>query len=143
MTPESRNFAFGSPVPLAREVFGEIERTALQLVVDGFERWRIGGFERYGDHEDHYTVRLVACMKEVRRERNMAMMPRYQQVEPSDAMLIGCEDPTHSRRIDMVISWSLFNDDAYLSVECKRLAPDDLARRYVVEGIDRFVQGHY
>ena len=143
MTPESQNFTLGSPSPLAREVFDDIERTALQLVVDGFERWRLGNFERYGDYEDHYTIRLVECMREIRRERNMAMMPQYQHVEPADAMLKGFENPAHARCIDIVISWSLFNDDAYLSIECKRLAPDDLARRYVVEGIDRFVQGHY
>ena len=143
MTPDSQNLAFGSPVSLAHEVSVEIERTALQLVVDGFERWRLGNFERYGDHEDHYTIRLVECMKEIRRERNMAMMPRFQQVEPSDAMLKGYEDPARAGRIDMVISWSLLNDDAYLSIECKRLAPDDLARRYVVEGLSKFVQGYY
>ena len=55
----------------------------------------------------------------------------------------GHEDPAHARRIDMVVLWDLLTDDAYLSIECKRLAPDDLARLYVVEGIDRFVRGYY
>ena len=40
-------------------------------------------------------------------------------------------------------SWDLLTEDAYLSIECKRLAPDDLARLYVVCGIDRFVRGYY
>ncbi len=115
----------------------------LQLVVDGFERWQIGGFNRFGDYEDHYTIRLVACMKEIRRERNMALLPRYQHVEPSDEMFQGRQDPAHAHRIDMVIAWDLLTDDAYFSIECKRLAPDDLARLYVVEGIDRFVRGYY
>ena len=143
MSPELQDPAFGSPAPLARQVSSDIERAVLQLVVDGFERWKIGGFKRVGDHEDHFTVRLVACMKEIRRELNMALMPRYQYVEPSDEMLEGHKDPAHAPRIDMVVSWALLTDDAYLSIECKRLAPDDLARLYVVDGVDRFVRGYY
>lgn len=143
MTPKFQDPALGSPVPLARQVSSEIERAILRLVVDGFERWRIGGFERFGDHEDDYTVRLAACMKEIRRERNMALVPRFQHVEPTDNMWEGREDPAHARRIDMVISWDLFSDDAYFSIECKRLAPSNLARLYVVCGIRRFVRGYY
>ena len=143
MTPELPDFAFGSPVPLGRELSPEIEKAVLQHVVDGFERWQIGGFKRFGDYEDHYTIRLVACMKEIRRERNMALVPRFQNVEPSEEMLEGHEDPAHAPRIDMVVSWDLLADDAYLTIECKRLAPDGLARLYVVEGIDRFVRGYY
>ena len=143
MTPDLQDSAFGSPAPLARELSPVIEKTVLQLVVDGFERWSVGGFKRVGDHEDHFTVRLVACMKEIRRERNMALMPRYQYVEPSDEMFQGHEDPAHAPRIDMVISWDLLTEHAYLSIECKRLAPDDLARLYVVTGIDKFVRGYY
>ena len=56
----------------------------------------------------------------------MGLLPRYQHVEPSDEMLEGQEDPIHAPRIDIVISWDLFAEDAYLSIECKRLAPDDL-----------------
>ena len=143
MTPEFHDSAPGSPGPLAHELSPQIEKAILQLVVDGFERWQMGGFKRVGDHEDHYTVRLVACMREIRRERNMALVPRYQYVEPSDAMLEGQEDPAHAPRIDMVISWDFRVDDAYLSIECKRLAPDDLARLYVVKGMDKFVRGYY
>ncbi|MXX52568.1 MAG: hypothetical protein F4Z35_01015 [Dehalococcoidia bacterium] len=143
MNHELHDSAFGSAVPLARELSPEIEKAVLQLVVDGFERWKAGCFTRVGDNEDHYTVRLVACMREIRRERNMALVPRFQHVEPSDEMLEGREDTAHAPRIDMVVSWDVFADDAFLSIECKRLAPDDLARLYVVEGIARFVRGYY
>lgn len=143
MIPEFQDFAFGSAAPLARELSPGIEKTILQLVVDGFERWKAGGFTSYGEHEDHYTVRLVACMREIRRERNMALVPRFQSIEPSDEMLEGLEDPVHAPRIDVVVLWDVFADDAFFSIECKRLAPDDLARLYVVEGIARFVRGHY
>ena len=143
MTSEFQDFALGSPAPLAREITPDIEKAILQLVVDGFERWQVGGFKRVGDYEDHYTVRLVSCMKEIRRERNMALVPVYQKVEPSDEMLEGREDPARAPHIDMVVSWDVFADDSYLSIECKRLAPNDLARLYVVCGIDRFVSGYY
>ena len=143
MIPESQGFGFGSPSPLAHELSFEIEKAILQLVVDSFERWQMGGFKRFGDYEDHYTIRLVACMKEIRRERNMALVPRFQNVEPSEEMLEGHEDPARAPRIDMVVSWDLLTDDAFLSIECKRLAPNDLARLYLVEGIDRFVRGYY
>ena len=143
MTPELQNSAFGAPALLALELSPEIERTVLQLVVDGFERWKVGGFKRFGDYEDHYTARLVACMKEIRRERNTSLVPRFQHVELSDAMLEGLEDPAHAPHIDMVVSSDAFAEDVYLSIECKRLAPGDLARLYVVCGIDRFVRGYY
>ena len=143
MTPDPQDSPFGSPTPLALKVSPEIEKAILQLVVDGFERWHAGGFKRAGDHEDDYTVRLFACMRDIRRERNMALVPRYQYVEPSDEMLEGQEDPARAPRIDLVVSWDVFAEDAYLSIECKRLAPDDLSRRYVVYGIDRFVRGYY
>ncbi|MCY4393095.1 MAG: hypothetical protein OXE43_13765 [Chloroflexi bacterium] len=141
--PDFRDSPLGSPGQLAHEISPEIEQAILQLVVDGFERWQLGGFKRFGDHEDHYTVRLVACMSEIRRERNMALVPRYQYVEASDEMLQGREDPAHAPRIDMVIARDSFAEDAYLSIECKRLALDDLARRYVVDGLDKFVRGYY
>ena len=143
MTAEFNDPAIGSPTPLARELAIDFERAVLQLVVDGFARWQSGGFERFGDYEDDFTIRLVACMKEIRRERNMALVPRYQYVEPTEEMLQGLADPRRAPRIDMVISWGYLTEEPYLSIECKRLAPDDLARLYVVRGIDRFVRGYY
>ena len=143
MSSELQDSFLGSAAPLAREISPEIEKSVLQLVVDGFERWQMGGFTRVGDHEDHYTVRLFECMKRIRRERNMAIIPRYHHVELSDDMLQGRADPVHAPCIDMVVSCDWLSDDVYLSIECKRLAPNDLARLYVVEGIDRFVRGFY
>lgn len=143
MTSAFDDFTFGSPASLASELSIEIERAILQLVVDGFERWKAGGFERAGDYENHFTVRLVACMNEIRRERNLSLVPRYQFVEPTDEMLAGRADPDRAPCIDIVVSWGSFTEDPYLSIECKRIAPDHLARLYVVRGIDRFVRGYY
>ena len=143
MTSEFHDLPLGSPASLAGELSFEIERAVLQLVVDGFERWQSGGFERVGDYENHFTIRLVACMDEIRRERNMALVPRYQFVEPTDAMLAGKADPDRAPCIDIVVSWGWLIEDAYFSIECKRLALNDLARLYVVCGIGRFVRAYY
>jgi hypothetical protein len=143
MTPEWQDSALGSAAPLAREIVSEIEKTMLQLIVDGFQRWQKGGFQRFGDHENDYTIRLVASMNEIRRERNLSFVTRYQHVEPSEAMLEGLEDPAHAPHIDVTVSWDFLTDDFYFSIECKRLAPDDLARLYVIEGMARFVRGYY
>ena len=127
MTRELHDPPFGSPAPLARAISADIERAMLQLVVDGFERWRLEGFTRIGDYEDHYTVRLVAYMKEIRRERNLAFLPMFRYVEASDEMFQGRADPAHAPCIDIVIASDILSDDPYLSIECKRLAADDLA----------------
>ena len=84
----------------------------LQLVVDGFQRWEAGNFFRHGDYEDHYTVRLVDCMKEFGRESNLPFLPQYQHVQPSDAMLGGLEDPARAPRIDITVSWGSLSDEA-------------------------------
>ena len=67
MTAELQDSTLGSPDRLARELVPEFEKTILQLVVDGFQRWQAEGFLRFGDHEDHFTIRLCACMKEIQR----------------------------------------------------------------------------
>ena len=143
MTSEPQNITLGSPALLAHEIAPDIEKAILRFVVDGFERWKAEGLGSYDNLENHYTVRLVACMKKIKAEHDMPYMVRYQPVEPSDDMWEGQEDPAHARSPDIEILWDLFNDDAYLSIECKRLAPGNLARLYVVKGINRFVQGFY
>ena len=144
MTSEFNDPALGSPAPLAREVSFDIERAVLQLVVDGFERWQSRGFQRFGDYENHFTVRFGRVHeRDSAVSVNMSLVPRYQHVEPTDDMRAGREDPARAPCIDMVISWDSLTEDAYLSIECKRLAPNDLARLYVACGIDRFVRGYY
>lgn len=143
MISELQPTLLGAAGPLARELTPEIEKTILGLVVDGFDRWRDGGYKRFGDYENHFTIRLVECMKDIRRERNMVFMPRYQNVEPSDEMFEGDADPARAPQIDMVVLWDLLSDEAHLSIECKRLAPGDLARLYVANGMTKFVSGYY
>lgn len=138
----------GSAEELARQIAPEVEGTILRLVVEAFERWGAGGFVRFGDLEDHFTVRLVHYMKQIRRERNMALIPRFQHDAPSEAMWEGRDDPAGAARIDMTVAWSQVDDEAYFSIECKRLAPTsvdrhNLPRLYVTHGMIRFTRGYY
>ena len=133
----------GSPSALAKHLAGDLERAALQLAVDGFDRWREGQFVRFGDEEDHFTIRLVECMDEIRRERNMALQPRFQYVDTSDPMRRGEQDPARAPRIDIVVASGVFDEDVYFSIECKRLRADHLTRYYVTRGLTRFVSGYY
>ena len=143
MTRKAPGSTAGLPTALAEQLADDLEKAALQLAVDGFERWRQGQFVRFGDYEDHFTIRLVECMDEIRRERNMALMPVFQYVDPSDAMRQGEIDPAHAPRIDIVVASGIFNQDVYFSIECKRLRADGLTRNYVSRGINRFVSGYY
>lgn len=143
MTSEHDNSTLGSSAYLAEELVPEIERTILHLIVEGFQRWQASGFRRFGDHEDHFTARLYDCMKVVGRERDLPFRPRYQHTELSEAMREGREDPAHAPRFDLTIAWGFLTDDSYFTIECKRLAPGDLTRLYVLQGIARFVQGYY
>ena len=135
--------ALGSPVHLAREISPEIEKNILRFVVDGFERWKEKGLDSFCKQEDPFTVRLVACMKELKRERDIPFVPEYQHVELLESMLEGEESPAYAGISDIEILWDLFVDDASYCIECKRVASGVLARLYVVEGINRFVQGRY
>src|SRR5438270_8104106 len=115
MTLDRSESTLGSSAPLAEEIAPDIEATILRLVVDGFQRWRDGGFRRYGEYEDDYTVRLVACMKEIERKQGSGISPQFQDVRPSDAMFAGLEDPAQAPHIDVTFSWDLLADEAYFS----------------------------
>ena len=141
---ESHGFPLGSPGPFASETLTDVEKGILKLVVDGFERWATCGFNRNSDREDDYTIRLVDCMNEIRRERGIMFYPVFQHTVPSDAMWKGIENPSRAGRIDIgVLSWKKLAGEDLYSIECKHLAPKRLPRLYVTEGIDRFVQGKY
>jgi hypothetical protein len=69
------------PDSLAQRLAPAFEQRILQLVAEGFERWQAGGFVRFDDTEVNLTARLVACMRDVRREFNLPFDPRPEQFE--------------------------------------------------------------
>ena len=143
--PSESQTSFGSTEFLVHEVSPRVEEYTFQLIVDGFRRWRRGGFIRAGNCERHFNIRMVECMKNIRRKRDMPVRIICEYVTPTDSMLEGSEDPAHARRIDIaVFSLASSSDEAFLTIECKRLdLSSRLPGRYVSEGILRFVQGHY
>ncbi|MCK4132592.1 hypothetical protein QN078_08830 [Ralstonia nicotianae] len=60
---------------------------------------------------------------------------------------LSTDDPEVLGRIDIILRFlhQFGDEDAYLAVECKRVAHGDAAlnRRYVTQGVDRFVTGQY
>ncbi len=133
----------GSPAPLSQKLRPALEQAILQLVVAGFERWRDRQFNRYGDTEVEFTAVLVGCMRDIRRERNLPFVPHAEYVHYSSEVLAGRATPSRAPRIDISVWWDILADDAFFTIECKRLAPGHLAREYIDEGLLRFVSGKY
>jgi len=121
----------------------EFERSILELLVEGFERWKAGGFQRAGDHENDFTAVLIGHMLQVRRERDLPFLPQPEQVEFSADVLAGRARPNRAPRIDIAVWWDRLAEGAYFTIECKRLAPGDLIAEYVEEGMIRFVSQRY
>ena len=129
---------------LAQELRPDLEKSAYELVVEGFKEWESGGFKRKGNRERHFNIRMESCMKDVRRKRNLPFVIIYENTTPTDEMSEGDDDSAKSSRVDIALfSWEYDPDEIYLTIECKLLRPKRLPRLYVVEGIDRFVQGRY
>lgn len=133
----------GSPGPFAVRFSADLERRMLELVVDGLERWKAGGFNRNGDTENEFTAVVLGHMWDAQRERNLPFRPSREQVEDSEEVLAGKSDPSRSPRIDIAVLYYWLAEDAYYTIECKRLAPGELARKYVVDGMLRFTSAKY
>ncbi len=143
MLSRSDNFV-GSPVPLAEQLKPALERRILEFVLEGFEHWRQHDFVAWDHTENAYTIRLLACMRQVKRDKNLAFAPRREQPEDSPEALAGDASPNRSPRIDIAVGWGQIDDEsAYYTVECKRLSKGQLAGRYVTDGMMRFVDGRY
>lgn len=140
MFSESQILGLGIPPEEASGISTDVEQTMLELVVDGFKEWEQSGFKRFGNREDDYTARLAKCMQDVNDNSSFRVQPEYPDF--TDEMQEGDEDSRRAPHIDIVI-FPYTEQDVFLSIECKRLAKNDLTRLYVVEGVDRFVTGKY
>lgn len=140
MFSEPQSLGLGIPPEEASGISTDIEQAMLELVVDGFKEWEQSGFKRFGNREDDYTARLAKCMQDVNDNSSFRVQPEYPDF--TEEMREGDEDSRKAPHIDIVI-FPYTERDVFLSIECKRLAENDLTRLYVVEGIDRFVTGKY
>lgn len=85
--------------------------------------------------------------KAIRREKKAHGLTNIQIHGEHELDDMATKDPSILGRIDIIMQFlhQFGNEDAYVAVECKRVRPGDanLNRRYVSEGVDRFVTGKY
>lgn len=140
---ESLDASVGSADALAQRLGPDLEEGILAFVVLGFDRWKSRRFHSYGNHENDFTAALVGCLREIRRERGLPYLALREHVQDSPEILAGDADPARAVRIDITVWWDHLSDDAYYSIECKRLAPGRLTAEYVAQGIMRYAGSRY
>ncbi len=140
---ESMDASVGSIDELAQTLTPELEAGILKFIVLGFARWRDYGFHRFGDYENHFTAALVGHLREVRRQHNFPYRAQREYVNDTPEILAGDANPNAASRIDITVWWDRLSDDAFYSIECKRLSLGDLCTEYVAEGIMRYATSRY
>jgi hypothetical protein len=124
---------------VARDIDGLVD----ELLHHAVEQWRLTGWHRFDDLEINCTIQLYKCLSEVGRSRLALRILTLQLewVQPTAEMMAGNESASGMKRPDLNISLGL---TAARLVECKRLAlTGGLPKRYVDEGMARFVSGKY
>ena len=123
-------------------VVDDIIDMVVKLVDESLMRWHIAEWSRYSDMENDCTSRLVYFAQEARREVPSLILCEVHFDSPllTSRMLEGKAPTVLATRPDLRIRVG----DAGISIECKRLGTDSSQpRRYVNEGINRFVTGDY
>lgn len=90
------------------------------------------------------TIQVKKAVRRLKKELGLTNLEIGGEFELLD---ISNSDPEVLGRIDIILRFihQFGDEDAYLGVECKRIANGDssLNRRYVTEGVNRFVTGQY
>lgn len=127
-------------VALATASAGRLIR---KLMIESITSWASQNFDRYDEREVSFTVRLYACMREVKEAHRGQMLmihPDYDGPLPSAKMLQGLADVGETPRPDLTVKCG----EATIHIEAKRLMPNKgLPAKYVNEGMMRFVDGRY
>jgi hypothetical protein len=140
---ESMGASVGPVDELAQRLTPELETGILNFVVLGFARWRDCGFHRFGDYENHFTAALLGCLREVSRQHNLPFRAQREFVIDTPEILAGDANPNAASRLDIAVWWDRLSDDAFYSIECKRLSSGNLCTEYVAEGIMRYATSRY
>lgn len=147
MTLQSNSLSGGWTQSLADYIHGRIEKNALKMIVDGYERWRKEEFHSYDHTENSYTVRLVDNIGKAMREQGMTEFEAcYQNEELTRDISEGNAPPNTSPQSDMVlrIRSEHVKRTVVISVECKRLEYGaEWPKKYVLKGMSRFIIGKY
>lgn len=90
------------------------------------------------------TIHVKKAMRRLKRQLQLTNLEVGGEFELLD---ISNDDPEVLGRIDIIFRFlhQFGDEEAYLGVECKRIAHDDstLSNRYVTQGVSRFVSGQY
>lgn len=136
--------AYGSITPvlqqaIARDIDGLID----DLIGAALDRWHAVGWARFDDLEVNCTLQLFRWMQEVGRlvPELRILTVQLEWSQPTPSMIAGTESAATMTRPDLRVQIARV---AGRSIECKRLAiTGGLPRRYVDEGMIRFVSGNY
>jgi len=89
----------------------------------------------------------IQVRKEVLRLKKQLEITNLQIVGEFELLDMSTDDPEVLGRIDIILQFlhQFGDEEAYLAVECKRVAPGEttLNLRYVSQGVNRFVIGQY
>lgn len=132
---------FGDPNPRLQSRIQQAHlRTALQILHSAWPATIADSRVSTTAHEDDITNVLRREM--VRVKKAMKPQPRFRiEREPQSDIV---DDGTPLGLIDIQIGYS-FDEVLYIAIECKRISSVDntLARKYVRDGINRFVTRKY
>jgi hypothetical protein len=134
-----------SDAPIGRPPF-ELSSDEIATVVDLLCRGvaEARAFVTVGMLEVPITTHVKKAMRRLKKElglTNLEIVGEFELLDLSndDAEVLG--------RIDFILRFlhQFGDEDAYLGVECKRVAHGDMSlnRRYVTQGVSRFVTGQY
>lgn len=90
------------------------------------------------------TIHVKKAMRRLKKQLGLTNLQIGGEFELLD---LSNDNPEVLGRIDIILQFfhQFGNEEAYLAVECKRVAHGDstLNQRYVTNGVDRFVTGQY
>jgi hypothetical protein len=119
---------------------------ALEVLVDellekAFSLWLSRSLIRHSDEEPCCAVVFYGCCLDVLSTQDTLMQIVYEAEQPSREMLAGTKHPKSAARPDMTI---IYTSKFAIKIEAKRLLlGETLPRKYVREGMRRFIDGKY
>ncbi|MBI5921502.1 MAG: hypothetical protein HY847_07595 [Betaproteobacteria bacterium] len=116
--------------------------TVVDLLCRGAAEAR--AFVTTGMLEVPITIHVKKAMRRLKKQLGLTNLEIGGEFELLD---LSNDDPEVLGRIDIILRFlhQFGDEEAYLAVECKRVAHGDstLNQRYVTNGVDRFVTGQY
>ena len=127
---------------LQDRVAQNLNRHAEELLIAAVGMWQHDRWNRFNDDEANCTVQMYRCSRAcIRSDRRFTLISVHLEwIDVTPEILQGKQSATTSRRPDMRIEAG----PAGRTIECKRIAATGpWARRYVHDGLARFVTGSY